>query len=76
MTLDRITRDAQVMAGVSCIRGTRIPVATLVAYLADGETSETITRDFPQITVEDVQQALGFAAATLREREIPLSISA
>lgn len=76
MAFDRITRDAMIMAGVPCIHGTRIPVATLVAYLADGETPESIIRDFPQITLEDVREALAFAAATLREREIPLSISA
>lgn len=76
MAFDRISRDPEVMAGVPCIKGTRIPVATVVAYVGDGETPESIAADFPQLTVADVLEALTFAAQALREREIPLHISA
>ncbi len=64
------------MGGVPCIKGTRIPVATVVAYVAEGQTPEDIARDFPQLTAADVVEALTFAAETLREREIHLSIGA
>ena len=64
------------MAGVPCIKGTRIPVATVVGYVGEGLSAESIVADFPQLTVADVMEALRFAAETLREREIPLSISA
>jgi uncharacterized protein (DUF433 family) len=76
MAFARIGRDPAIMAGVPCIVGTRIPVATVVAYVADGLSPESIVADFPQLTVSDVTEALRFAAETLREREIPLSISA
>jgi uncharacterized protein (DUF433 family) len=76
MAFERISRDSNIMGGVPCIKGTRIPVATVVAYVAEGQTPEDIARDFPQLTVADVAEALTFAAETLREREIPLSIGA
>ena len=76
MAFERISRDPAIMAGVPCITGTRIPVATVVAYLGEGQSPEDVVRDFPQLTLADVREALTFAAQTLREREIPLSISA
>lgn len=76
MAFKRISRDPVIMAGVPCIKGTRLPVATVVAYVGEGQSPEEITREFPQLTVADVLEALTFAAETLREREIPLSTSA
>ncbi len=60
------------MGGVPCIRGTRIPVATLVGMFAERMTAEEILAEFPQLTVEDIQDALHYAAAAVDEREIPL----
>ena len=65
-----------VMAGVPCIKGIRLPLATVVAYVADGQSPDEIARDFPQLTVADVLEALAFAAKTLRERENSLSTTA
>lgn len=76
MAFERISRDPLIMAGVPCITGTRLPVATVIAYVAQGQSPEDIARDFPQLTVADVLEALAFAAETLREREIPLTTSA
>lgn len=76
MAFQRISRDPMIMAGVPCIKGTRIPAATVVAYVGEGQSPEDIAREFPQLTVADVRAALSFAAETLREREIPLSTSA
>jgi uncharacterized protein (DUF433 family) len=76
MPYERISRDPLIMAGVPCIKGTRIPAATVVAYVAEGQSPAEVVRDFPQLAVADVLEALAFAAETLREREIPLSISA
>ena len=60
------------MGGVPCIRGTRIPVATVVASLAEGMTPEDLVREFPQLVPEDVAEALRYAAAAVDERELPL----
>lgn len=72
MTESRIIADHRIMGGVPCIRGTRIPVATVVGLLAQGQSVEEILADYPQLTVEDVRAALEFAAAAVSERQVPL----
>ena len=68
-----ITADPDRMGGVPCIRDTRIPVATIVAEVADGMSSQEIQDAHPDLTGEDIVEALRFAAEAVREREIPLS---
>jgi len=57
----RITVNPQQMGGVPCIRGLRIPVATVVAMVADGLTNEEILELFPDLEPEDIQEALRYA---------------
>jgi len=64
------------MGGAPCIRGTRIPVATVVAMLADGMTVAEILAGYPQLTEDDVRDALRYAAASVDERELPVRFSA
>lgn len=68
----RITSDPSKMAGVSSIRGLRFPVATVVAMVADGMTNEEILSEHPDLEVEDISEALRFAALAVRERQLPL----
>jgi uncharacterized protein (DUF433 family) len=72
MTFRRITVDPGQMGGAPCIRGLRIPVATVVAMVADGMSIDEILVDQPDLTKEDVVEALRFAAEAVRERELPL----
>ena len=74
MTYNRITVDPMQMGGVPCIRGLRIPVATVVAMLADGMTGTEILAAYPDLAPEDITQALRYAAEAVRERELPLTI--
>lgn len=74
MTFTRITTDPQVMAGMPCIRGLRIPVATLVACVADGMSTEEIVEAYPDLRSEDVREALQFATSVLQERHLPLLV--
>ena len=60
------------MGGVPCIRGLRIPVATVVGMLADGMSEEEILKASPDLEAEDIHQALSYAAEAVRERELPL----
>jgi uncharacterized protein (DUF433 family) len=60
------------MAGVPCIRGLRIPVATVVAMVADGMTETEILSAYPDLEREDLAEALRYAADAVRERELPL----
>jgi uncharacterized protein (DUF433 family) len=69
---ERITTDPQVMGGLPCIRGLRIPVATVVATVADGMTTGEILSEHPDLTREDIHEALLYAAEAVRERELPL----
>lgn len=75
MAIDRIIIDHTIMGGVPCIRGTRIPVSVIIGRLADNSSRETILADYPQLSGEDIDAALRFAAATLDQREMPLLAS-
>ncbi len=72
MPYDRITTNPDVMGGLPCIRGLRMPVATVVGMVADGMSVAEILDDFSDLEAEDVAQALRYAAAAVRERELPL----
>src|SRR6266536_1407794 len=71
-TFERITVDPDTMGGRPTIRGLRIPVATVVAMVADGMTVAEITSELPDLAPEDVAEALHYAAEAVRERELPL----
>ncbi len=60
------------MGGVPCIRGLRLPVATVIGMLADGMTEDDILVAYPDLEREDLREALRFAAEAVREREPPL----
>ena len=72
MTYSRITTDPAVMGGQPTIRGLRMPVATVVAMVADGMTVGEIIAEHPDLTPEDVREALLYAAEAVREPELPL----
>jgi len=73
MEFKRITTDARQMGGVPCLRGLRIPVATVVSLVAEGQTVERILALYPDLEAEDVREALFFAAEAVRERTLPLA---
>lgn len=60
------------MGDQPCIRGFRIPVATVVSMVADGMTHEEILEAYPDLELADIQESLRFAAEAVRERELPL----
>ena len=74
MKFKRITVNPGQMGGVACIRSLRIPVATVVEMIADGMTHAEILKDYPDLEAEDIHEALQFAAAAVRERELPLAM--
>jgi uncharacterized protein (DUF433 family) len=69
----RITVRADQMGGVPCIRGLRIPVATVVGMVADGIGEQEILVAYPDLEAEDIREALRYAAEAVRERELPLA---
>jgi uncharacterized protein (DUF433 family) len=72
MKFTRVTVDPCQMGGVPCIRGLRIPVATVVGMVADGLSEREILAAYPDLEPEDIREALHFAAEAVRERELPL----
>jgi len=72
MTYARITVDPRQMGGVPCIRGLRIPVATVVGMIAEGMSEDEILRSHPDLEREDIREALRFASEAVRECELPL----
>jgi uncharacterized protein (DUF433 family) len=76
MKFVRITADPLQMGGVPCIRGLRIPVATVIEMVADGMTTNQILAEFPDLEAADIDEALHFAADAVRERQLPLVTAA
>jgi uncharacterized protein (DUF433 family) len=72
MSFTRITVDPKQMDGVPCLRGLRIPVATVVAMVADRMSEQEILSAYPDLVLEDIGEALRYAAEAVRERELPL----
>ena len=52
----RITVNPEQMGGVPCLRGLRIPVATVVGMVAEGMTRDAILDAYPDLTVEDIEE--------------------
>jgi uncharacterized protein (DUF433 family) len=71
-TFTRITVSSLQMGGVPCIRGLRIPVATVVAMVADRMKEQEILEAYPDLEADDIREALLYASEAVREREIPL----
>jgi len=72
MRFERMTIDPDQMGGVPCIRGLRIPVATVVGMIADGMNFQEILESYPDLEYEDIAESLRFAAEAVKERELPL----
>ena len=75
MSFTRITVQADQMGGVPCVRGLRIPAATVVGMVADGMDEPEILTAYPDLEVEDIREAIRYAAEAVRERELPLVAS-
>jgi uncharacterized protein (DUF433 family) len=59
---DRITADPAILSGKPCIRGTRISVEIILEWVASGATRDDMLRRHPQLTPEDIEPALVYAA--------------
>ena len=71
--LKRITLNPAVMGGKPCIRGLRMTVGTVIGLLASGLTTEEIIKMYPYLQMEDLLEALSYAAWRSEEIEVPLA---
>ncbi|WP_165034659.1 DUF433 domain-containing protein [Candidatus Protofrankia californiensis] len=76
MHFTRITVNPAQMGGVPCVRGLRIPVATVVGMIADGMSVDEVVAELPDLGPDDVRESLQFAAEAVRERQLPLVVPA
>jgi uncharacterized protein (DUF433 family) len=67
-----ITINPLVVHGKACIGSTRIPLAVVLANLADGLSPAEIIHSYPSLTRQAIQAALAFAADVAQERVLPL----
>ncbi|MBI2335613.1 MAG: DUF433 domain-containing protein [Deltaproteobacteria bacterium] len=65
--LNRVVVNPQVAGGEPCIRGTRIYISIILDGLAEGLTSQQLIDHYPQLSQEDIQAALAYAAELSRE---------
>jgi uncharacterized protein (DUF433 family) len=64
-------RDPKICGGDTVIKGTRVPLRTVLASLEEGATPQEIVHSFPTLTEDDVRAAIAFAAASARE-DLPI----
>ncbi len=70
---DRITHSPNVLAGRAAVRGLRVSVAHIVNLVANGMTPGEIVEDIPELEIEDIRQALAYAASIADDRVYPIT---
>ena len=73
---ERISVNPDICHGQPCIKGTRVMVWLILAYLANGDSIEDVLQAYPQLTREDVLESLTYAAEVTRERVVSIEVSA
>ena len=69
---DRITLNPEVCFGKACIRGMRMPVASILGYLSSGMTIKDTLKAWPELEVDDIYQALAYASWAMEESVLPI----
>ena len=64
---DAFERNPKICGGQPVFHGTRVPLRTVLASLAEGDTFEQILTSFPTITPEHLRVAVAFAASSAQE---------
>lgn len=62
-----IVRSPEIVGGLPVLKGTRVPLRTVLASVAEDATTEEILQDFPTLTEDHVRAAIAFAAASAAE---------
>lgn len=66
--LNRITINPKICHGKPCIRNLRYPVASILEYLAAGDTTKDIIAEFSDLEIEDIFACLAFAALAVNAK--------
>jgi uncharacterized protein (DUF433 family) len=68
----RITVDPQICSGKPCIRGTRIMLKNILGMVAGGYSIERIVAAYPELSREDISEALEYASEVIDEEKVIL----
>jgi uncharacterized protein (DUF433 family) len=65
--LERIVTDPEIIAGKPVVKGTRIPVETVLAHLVVTPDIEDLLQAYPRLTMDDVKACFAYVEAQLRK---------
>ena len=71
---ERISVNPAVCHGRACIRGTRVMVSVVIDNIAAGVPRDEILRTYPALIEADIDAALAYAAALVREGTVDLPL--
>jgi uncharacterized protein (DUF433 family) len=66
----RITIDPNILVGKPIITGSRLAVEFIIDLLAQGWTTDEILRNYPGITLDDIQACLSYASSMLKAEKV------
>lgn len=64
---NRVECNPRILGGTPIVRGTRIPVSTILACVADGYSRKEIRQEYPRLTDEDIAEALLYASTVVEQ---------
>ena len=68
--MKRIEIDPKKLGGKPVIKGTRIPVYLILEMLASGMDVKEILKEYPELTEEDIREAIRYASQVLSKEEV------
>lgn len=72
MTKARITIDPEICSGKPCVHGTRIMVKNILGMIASGYTIDKIIKAYPELTQDDILEALDYVSQVIDEEKVIL----
>jgi uncharacterized protein (DUF433 family) len=63
-----LVMDPEICHGQMTFRGTRIPVDTVLAFLAKGYSVDQLLRSWPELTRAAIEEAIALASRSLQIR--------
>lgn len=73
--LSRITVDPEICHGKPCVRGLCYPVEAILEYLAGGDSTEDLLKEFPDLEREDVLACHEFSRRMLASKSVYLTLA-
>ncbi len=67
---ERIISDPTICGGEPCVKGTRIPVHIILSHLAAGDDYDTLLKNFPRLSMDDIKACLEYASYLATEKEM------